>query len=192
MTSQIYLKDFDQVYDETYLDVLRFIVCNSININDVNDILQEVYMELFKILKKKNLDNINIKSYVISIAANKIKKYYSLIYKISKISLFTKDEYDIELIDKIKDDIDIERLIVNKNEWEKIWLYIKNKSNQNIPKIFYLYYNLDLTIKQISKELNLSESYVKNILYRTLKELYSKFNKECDYYEKLRNVITCD
>lgn len=115
MTSQIYLKDFDQVYDETYLDVLRFIVCNSININDVNDILQEVYMELFKILKKKNLDNINIKSYVISIAANKIKKYYSLIYKISKISLFTKDEYDIELIDKIKDDIDIERLIVNKN-----------------------------------------------------------------------------
>ena len=94
MTSQIYLKDFDQVYDETYLDVLRFIVCNSININDVNDILQEVYMELFKILKKKNLDNINIKSYVISIAANKIKKYYSLIYKISKISLFTKDEYD--------------------------------------------------------------------------------------------------
>lgn len=30
-------------------------------------------MELFKILKKKNLDNINIKSYVISIAANKIK-----------------------------------------------------------------------------------------------------------------------
>ena len=192
MTSQIYLKDFDQVYDETYLDVLRFIVCNSININDVNDILQEVYMELFKILKKKNLDNINIKSYVISIAANKIKKYYSLIYKISKISLFTKDEYDIELIDKIKDDIDIERLIVNKNEWEKIWLYIKNKSNQNIPKIFYLYYNLDLTIKQISKELNLSESYVKNILYRTLKELYSKFNKECDYYEKLRNVIPCD
>ncbi len=180
MTSQIYLKDFDQVYNETYLDVLRFIVCNSININDVNDILQEVYMELFKILKKKNLDNINIKSYVISIAANKIKKYYSLIYKISKISLFTKDEYDIELIDKIKDDIDIERLIVNKNEWEKIWLYIKNKSNQNIPKIFYLYYNLDLTIKQISKELNLSESYVKNILYRTLKELYSKFNKECD------------
>ena len=71
-------------------------------------------------------------------------------------------------------------LIVNKNEWEKIWLYIKNKSNQNIPKIFYLYYNLDLTIKQISKELDLSESYVKNILYRTLKELYSKFNKECD------------
>ena len=52
MTSQIYLKDFDQVYDETYLDVLRFIVCNSININDVNDILQEVYMELFKILRK--------------------------------------------------------------------------------------------------------------------------------------------
>lgn len=46
MTSQIYLKDFDQVYDETYLDVLSFIVCNSRNINDVNDILQEVYMNI--------------------------------------------------------------------------------------------------------------------------------------------------
>ena len=36
------------------------------------------------------------------------------------------------------------------------------------------------SVIKVAKELNLSESYVKNILYRTLKELYSKFNKECD------------
>ena len=94
-------------------------------------------------------------------------------------SIFKYDELTKQhMSDYIFDNKKIDSLV--QNEWEKIWLYIKNKSNQNIPKIFYLYYNLDLTIKQISKELNLSESYVKNILYRTLKELYSKFNKECD------------
>ena len=39
---------------------------------------------------------------------------------------------------------------------------------------------LNLTIKDISNELQVSESYVKNIIYRTLKELCSLFGKECN------------
>ena len=31
---------FNDIYDETYDIVLKYIVCNSNNINDVNDIIQ--------------------------------------------------------------------------------------------------------------------------------------------------------
>jgi len=180
MASQNNLNRFNKIYNETYNDVLKYIIIRCSNINDVNDIIQETYFEFWKIINKKDIIDKNIKNYLIGIAINKIKKHYSLIDKIKTISLYNKNENDIELIDNIKDITDIEELTIKKDNFSLIWNYLKNKKNQNIPKVFYLYYNLGLTIKEISKELNTSESYVKNLIYRTLNELYSLFGKECD------------
>jgi len=180
MASQSNLKIFNSIYEKTYSDVLKYIIIKCHNVNDANDIIQEVYLEFWKILSKRHIDESNIKSYLIGIAINKVKKHYTLIQKIKTISIFDKNEKDIELIDNISDSINIEDIIVKNDDWNHIWNFIKNKKNQNIPKIFYLYYVLDLPIKAISKELKVSESYVKNIIYRTLKELYSLFGKECN------------
>ena len=176
MTSQKNLKLFDKVYDKTYSGILKFIIIKCHNVNDANDIIQEVYFEFWKILNKKEIDEKNINSFLIGIAINKVKKHFTLIQRIKTISIFNEeDKYD-----DIASDIDIEKIIINKDEWESVWNYIKNKKNQNIPKIFYLYYVLDLSIKEISNELEVSESYVKNNMYRTLKELCSLFGKECN------------
>ena len=180
MASQSNLKKFNNIYDKTYSDILKYVIIKCHNVNDANDIIQDVYLEFWKILNKKDVDESNIKSFLIGIAINKIKKHYTIIQKIKTISIFDKNEKDIELIDNLRDSINIEDIIVKKNDWEQIWNYIKSKRNQTIPKIFYLFYVLELSIKDISKELDVSESYVKNILYRTLKELYSIFGKECN------------
>lgn len=180
MASQSNLKKFNNIYDKTYSDILKYVIIKCHNVNDANDIIQDVYLEFWKILNKKDVDESNIKSFLIGIAINKIKKHYTIIQKIKTISIFDKNEKDIELIDNLRDSINIEDIIVKKNDWEQIWNYIKSKRNQNIPKIFYLFYVLELSIKDISKELDVSESYVKNIIYRTLKELYSIFGKECN------------
>ena len=180
MTGQKSLERFNRIYDNTYSDILKYIIIKCHNINDSNDIIQEVYFELWKILNKRDIDESNIKSFLIGISINKIKKHYTLVQRFKTISIFNKSDKDIELIDNLKDDIDLENLVIKSNEWDFIWNYIKSKKNQNIPKIFYLYYVLDLTIKDISKELIVSESYVKNVIYRTLDELRSLFRKESD------------
>ena len=118
----------------------------------------------------------NIKSYLIGIAVNKIKKHYSILSKIKRINMFDKNDE----INNIKDDIDIEDLIIKNDDWDIIWKYIKNKKNKDIGKVFYLHYKLELSIKEIASELNKNESYVKNLIYRTLKELCALFGKECD------------
>ena len=174
MTSQSNLKKFNNIYDETYSDVLKYVIIKCHNINDANDIIQDTYLEFWKILNKKDIEEINIKSYLIGIAINKIKKHYTLIDRIRTISIFNDKEISI------KSNINIENLIIKNNDWSLIWEYIKNKKNQDIPKIFYLYYKLELSIKEISKELNVTESYVKNLIYRTLKELSTTFGKECE------------
>ena len=179
MTSQSNLKKFNNIYDETYYDILKYIIIKCNNINDANDIIQEVYLEFWNILNKKKVEEDNIKSYLIGIAVNKIKKHYSILSKIKRINIFDKNN-NIDLINNIKDDIDIEDLVIKNDDWDIIWRYIKNKKNKDIGKVFYLYYKLELFIKEIACELNKSESYVKNLIYRTLKELCSLFGKECD------------
>jgi len=178
MIDQNNLNKFNKIYNKTYNQTLRYIICKCSNIEDVNDIIQETYLEVYKaITKEKNIDNFD--KYIIGIAKNKINKYYNLLYKIKTISLFTPKDNEIELIDNIKSNIDIEKIIIKTNDKELIWNYLKKKK-LIIQKIFYLYYELDLKIKEISKYLNVSESYIKNSLYRTLKELQIFLGKDSD------------
>jgi len=74
MASESNLYKFNKIYDNTYSSLLNYIIIKCHNVNDANDILQETYLELWKILNKKELSDINIKSYLIGIAINKIKK----------------------------------------------------------------------------------------------------------------------
>ena len=161
---------FNKLYKETFDDISKYVICSTPNINDVNDILQIIYMDIFKIINKDNYDLLN-KSYIRAIAKNKINDYYRYNYKQKIVSLFTNKD-DIE---DYKDNIDIEKSILEQYDQEKVCKYLKK--NQTIAKIFYLYYSFGLTIPEIAHELKLSESNVKNYLYRTLKKL-KKYMKE--------------
>lgn len=177
MASKLNLYKFNEIYDKTHLDLLKYVIIKCHNIDDTKDIMQETYLELWNILNKKELSDINMKSYLIGIANNKIKKHYTLLQKLKTVSLFETNDKDIELIDTIEDDIDINDIIIKKDDWNAIWQYIKSKKNQDIPKIFYLYYKLELSIKEIATELNSGESYIKHLIYRTLRELQDNFGR---------------
>ena len=164
-----HLNKFNEIYDETYDLVVKYVVCKCNDIDGINDIIQDIYIALYRKLSKNN-DIKDINQYIIDIAKNKINKYYGLSYKIK--NLFTKAE-----INNLKNDINIEKNIVDKDNLEQIWHYLKNK-NIAIFKIFYLYYVESLTIKEISNHLNINESTIKNYLYRTLKELKNTYKGE--------------
>lgn len=169
MINQLNLKRFEDIYDKTYNNILKYVVCECANISDVNDIVQDIYLELYK--KINEIDEIiNIEAYLGGIAKNKIKKYYSLLYKIRNLSLNKENSREEEFLDNVPSSIDIEKIVIRDIDIEFIWQYLAKKK-VIISKIFFLYYKLDYTIKEIAQELNVGESYIKNNLYRTLKEL---------------------
>lgn len=169
-------QQFKKIYDETYSNILRYIIIKTSNVNEVNDIIQDTYLELWNILNRKVLIEENINSFMIGIANNKIKKHYTFL---KKLKLLIKDSTDKDIENLKEDKISLEELNIKKEEWNSVWEYLKTRKNQDIPKIYYLYYVEDMNIKEIAKVLKVSESYVKNLLYRTLKEL-----KKGDYYAK--------
>ena len=173
MLDQDTLKIFEKLYEKTYGEILKYVVCRCSNIEDVKDIVQTIYFEVIKKLKKDESFKIT-KQYIFGIAKNKINSYYRFNYKAKIVSLFSNknNEEEIEIIDNIPDEFDLQSYLINKNDVEIIWNFLKKKK-VIIFKIFYLYYYSDYKIKDIANTLNISEANVKNYLYRTLKELAS-------------------
>ena len=162
---------FEFLYNNTYRNVLKYTICHCRNLDDVNDIVQDIYTELYqKTVNKKHINLDNAESYIIGIAKNKIKKHYSL----AKISYIGSENE--KLSQYSENDIDIEKDLITKDNVMQVWNYLKNKSELT-AKIFYLYYVIDVPIKEIAEELKITESNVKNHLYRTQKDLKERFKK---------------
>ena len=170
MIDQEALNTFNQLYEATYSDVLKYVIVHCSCMEDVKDIIQNIYVDVLMRLDK---DKVPIsEAYMMGIAKNKVKDYYRFRYKHKMVSLFSniKDQKEIALIETLASDMDIDKMILKEEDIEFIWQYLKSQKIV-IFKIFYLYYVMDFSIKDISKELCISESNVKNYLYRTCHRL---------------------
>lgn len=176
MGTQITKETFEFLYNNTYKSILKYTICHCRNLDDVNDIIQDTYTELYQtIVNKKYINLDNAESYIIGIVKNKIKGHYA------SLKINYQMETENPNFDQLNDnEIDIEQDIITKDNVLQVWNYLKSK-NELTAKIFYLYYVIDIPIKEIAEGLELTESNVKNHLYRTQKELKDKFKKGDDY-----------
>ena len=180
MSTQMKIEDFEKIYQETYDSTLKFIVVKSRSFDNVNDLLQDTYVELYRILSRKNILEIdNIQAFVIGIANNVMKRFYRN-KKRNPLQLLKSDE---ETTIDIKDDFDLEQNFITKENVREIWNEIKSK-NIVIAKIFYFYFVWDLKLSEIANILNLNESTVKTKLYRTLNQMREIYGKEEKKNEK--------
>lgn len=174
MSVKISKEKFKEIYKITYNNTLKFVIVRCNNIESVNDIIQDTYLELLKIIKKKKVVEVdNINNYVLEITNNIIKRHYHKKKKENIISYYQESEKEIEIIDSF----DLEEEIITKENVSEVWEYVRKK-DLITSKIFYLYFALGLKISDIAKELAIRESNVKNKIYRTLKELKKYLGKE--------------
>lgn len=164
---------FNKIYDSTSKFALNYITAKCGNTDDIGDILQETYMEVYSIMLDKGADFIdNDEAFVINIAKNKIYKYYSKLEKAKadlSLSVITNDNGEIN-INLNPEEVDIDDSICDKALIDEIEKHIKSKSTE-IQKIFFMRFSLDLSITEIANLLDKKESHIKNKLYRTINEL---------------------
>ncbi len=173
MDGQMVLKRFDDIYYKTYNSILKYVICHAKKMDDVDDIIQNIYIEVYKIIEKDYQVDDYI-SYVQGIASNKVKDYYRFLYKDKVLEWLS---HRLDNGEDIPDKVNIEDNFISKDNINQIWDFLKGKKSPTF-KIYYLYYNDGLTIKEIAMELGLTESNVKHYLYRTLKEIKELFGGE--------------
>jgi len=172
---------FDEIYSSTNKAALTFITAKCGRVADVSDIFQETYLELYQLLIKRGADYVtNEKALILRIAKQKLSKHYSLAERLKIfVSMTTTDEdgEEVDLSELEANSFLTEDFTIDKMMFEAVCQAIQQKP-EVVKKVFYLFYDVGLAIPEIAKELSISESSVKNRLYRTIKELRDLLNKE--------------
>ena len=105
---------FDEFYNKTYSDILKYIISKTDNLSYVEDIVQNVYISFYKTLIKKGVDYFdNEKAYLIKLSKSELFKYYTLKNKI-KFIFNIKEEEELNILENIPDKLDIENFVLNK------------------------------------------------------------------------------
>lgn len=175
--SNDYQSYFNNIYDKTHFNIQRYIASKFHNLNEIEDILQEVYLEFYKTICKHGVNYISEpEAFLITIAKKKLTKHYSFGTKIKCLFSLTKaNSQDEEYTRSDFSDIEgsynnIVENLINREIIDEVWEIINTKDMETV-EIFRLRYLEELQINDISKKMNFPIHTVKNKLYRTLEQI---------------------
>lgn len=163
---------FRRVYEATYEDMLRYTVIKTRRAADIEDILQNAYSRFFsRITRRGHGDIDDPKAYLMSILQKELSGFYRFkIIKAEKEQRMTDGMTELSVED-------IEDSAINAEMLGKVWDEIASAPAESY-KAFVLYYYLDMTVADIARELNLSESAVKSRIHRLRASVRQKLAKE--------------
>jgi RNA polymerase sigma-70 factor (ECF subfamily) len=167
---------FNEIYDATYKSVMSYIASKCGNVADMSDIAQETYMQVYAMLCKHGVGYARSDTaLVLKIAQRKIARHYSRTERLRMlVPLYSVnedgDETPLPELEAQTDAFMTEDCVVDRMMVEQARRLISQKP-EDVKKVYYLFFDLGLTIAEIAKQLSMSESNVKHKLYRTLGEL---------------------
>lgn len=168
---------FNKIYNKTFDRLKIYIASRCADTLYISDILQETYLEYYKMLLKKGTGYARDDCALLcKIAKRKVFHYYSLKQKLSMVvPLFSanKDGKEYCAADKTEDENSEYDEILNEIDAQRIWTII-NTYPADVRKIMYLYFSCGMSHAEIAENTGCSLSNVKNKLYRTLAEIREK------------------
>ena len=162
---------FNQIYEETYRDVLRFVVAKTSRADDVEDILQEVYRSFYVRMCRKDAQTVrSAKQYLIAIAKKELVSFYR------KKSL--KAEREVFLTEDVEEATEplAEQFFTNQAA-RQTWEIVRAEPLLSY-KAFTLYYGFSMRVCDIAREIGISEAAVKQRLMRTRNKIRRELKGE--------------
>ena len=170
--------DWDKIIDDytPYINTIINNMADSLSYEDKEEILLDTFFMLWK-----NQDNIlySLKAYIVGITKNLIKE------KLRKRHItYNISDYE-EILTDCENNIDMEErpeiMII-----EKLFKTLKEIDF----KIVNMFYYSSKSIKEIAKELNMSEFNVKTRLYRVRKKIKKELNTGREKWKKTMKILS--
>lgn len=157
--------EFEKIYVQTSRKIFRAAAAGSRSLSDAEDVFQETYTDLL-IQLRRNAEIKDPENYLITVLRRKLWRNSHSPEKnflAGQIIDFSDEE------ESLPDEIDIEESIITEELYDEIASRLKAK-DETVRQIFYLYYQLEMTLPEIAEQLDMPLNTVKSKLYRTLKE----------------------
>lgn len=165
MLERTFKKYMKKYLNYSYTIVFRILI-PPYSIQDVEDIVADVFESVWRNISKIDIKNGNIKSYIGSISRNKSINFLKL-----------KENGNIDLNDELIIEGDnLEEKVIKEILEEKVREEVSkmNEPEREIVIRYYFYYQ---KISQISKEMDIPENTVKSKLYRSRALLKDKLSE---------------
>ena len=162
-------QDFTAIYHATFKATSQFIHFRVSNVADGEDILQEVYLDLYRHLVKHDRPD-NLQAYLITIAKHHLAAYYAN----QSHQPITLSDDDSILLDQIPDETDLETLVLNTTSTDAIWATVETFSELD-RKLLIARFRFELPYSAIAKETGLPESTIKSRIANAILRLHDQF-----------------
>lgn len=165
---------FNDIYDATARETLVYLTARCGRTEDVGDLFQETYEEVLSVLHRKGTEYIrNPEAFVKRIAGHKLSRHYSR-RELARANEMPEEDGGLGQVADTA--VCLESAVIEKELVRAIGAHLDQK-DEVTKKIFYLYYEFDLTLAEIGAQLGLKEPTVKSRLYRLRRELQEKFGE---------------
>ena len=165
------MQDFETIYYNTRDALLRYLVPRIRSSADVEDLMQEVYTNLYRHLSRSRTLREPL-PYLYAIAKKTLSRYYR-----RRAAHIEQEE---PLNESLADDAPtVEELTLSREQMREIWSIVKSEPLASY-QAFTLYYGFSVPTDEIAKELNLSEDAVRKRLSRTRNQIRRQLNIEQD------------
>lgn len=158
-------QDFEAIYHATFKALSKHVYFKVAQTSDAEDIVQNVYSNFYLYVHKKGKPIENVQAYLIQMANNELKIYYQ-----NKANEPTMFDEEMDVLQNIPDESNLAMDIIEKFEIEAIAEAIQKLSMID-QKIMGARFRFELTFKEISIQLGVSENTVKTRYYRALDHL---------------------
>lgn len=155
---------FNQIYDQTYHDLLRYLVVKTSCAADVEDILQEVYRKFYTRICRRGHRDIDKPKAYLQAAAN---KELATFYKTRSIRM--EQERPLEP-DMDAEEISFAPQLEQRAAMREVWDIVCGCPTDSY-RAFTLYYGFDVPIEKIATLLGSTPQAVKSRLFRTRSEV---------------------
>ena len=153
---------FNSIYNDTYSDVLKYVIIKTSHADQVDDILQNIYHNFYKRITRRGFRDLRVpKAFLIQLAKRELYRHYR------RKAIKTEMETDIA---GCTEQIDIDETAFAEMIENKETLNIVRGIAMQMPllsyKSFVLFYFYDMPIADIAGQLDISPNNVKNRLWR--------------------------
>lgn len=169
MTGPSVAAAFQSLYDATRRQILIYLTAKCGDPSDVADLFQETYAEVYAALCRRGAGYVEHgEAFVKKLAKQQLYRHYSRRQLRPSVPLETLGQELPAPPDEIDD------RLVTRELLDAVHAALEQQPALT-RKIFFLHYSLDLTLAETARELGVSESCVKNRLYRTIGVLRQSF-----------------
>lgn len=153
---------FNQLIDKYYYEIFKFTYNQVNDVEKTKDVVQEIFMRIYKKLSKYNPKKASFRTWIYRIANNYCINYHRDHHK---------DQHLVLHGERISDSEDILNNLIKKEDVSYILDLMEKNLSQRNYKILILHFYSDLSQTDIGETMNLAPKTVRNIVSESIQKI---------------------